>query len=133
MRFKLLFIVLSFYAICNGQQDERMSLMIFVEILNDNKEEAIFYYQNNWAAIADMGIERGWMESQQILETPYSEEEPYHLILIVTFFNEEQYDNREEPYFELKKEFGPEKFMNDKKPDEFRKELYKKRRVKHLH
>ena len=72
-------------------------------------------------------------ESYQILETPYSEEEPYHLILIVTFFNEEQYDNREEPYFELLKEIGQEKLMNDKKPDEFRKELYKKRRVRHLH
>ena len=36
-------------------------------------------------------------------------------ILIVTFFNEEQYDNREEPYFELLKEIGQEKLMNDKK------------------
>ena len=133
MRVILLLIVLSFYSICDGQQDKRMSLMIFVQVLNDNKEEAIFYYQNNWGAMAELAIERGLMESHQILETPYSEEEPYHLILIVTFFNEEQYDNREEPYFELLKEIGPEKLMNDKKPDEFRKELYKKRRVKHLH
>ena len=133
MRINLILIVLSFYSICNGQQDERMSLMIFVEVLNDNKEEAIFYYQNNWGAMAELAIERGLMESHQILETPYSEEEPYHLILIVTFFNEEQYDNREEPYFELLKEIGPEKLMNGKKPDEFRKELYKKRRVKNLH
>ena len=132
MRIKLLFILLNFYSICNGQQDERMSLMIFVEILNDNKDEAIFYYQNNWGAMAELAIERGLMESHQILETPYSEEEPYHLILIVTFYNKEQYNNREGPYFELLKEIGPEKLLNDKKPDEFRKELYKKRRVKHL-
>lgn len=106
--------------------------MIFVEILDNNKEEAIFYYQNNWGAIADLAIEKGLMESHQILETPYSKEEPYHLILIVTFFNEEQYDNRDKPYFELLKEVGPEKLLNDKTPDEFRKELHKKRRVKHL-
>ena len=111
MRIKLLFIVLSFYSICNGQQDERMSLMIFVEVLNDNKEEAIFYYQNNWGAMAELALERGLMESHQILETPYT---------------------KEEPYFELLKEIGPEKLMNEKKPDEFRMELYKKRRVKHL-
>ncbi len=133
MRIKLLLIVLSFCSICNGQHDERMSLMIFVQVLNDNKEEAIFFYQNNWGAMAELAIEKGLMESHQILETAYSEEEPYHLILIVTFFNEEQYDNREGSYFELLKEIGPEKLMNDKNPDEFRKELYKKRRVKHLH
>lgn len=133
MRIIIVLIVLSFFSICNGQDDERMSLMIFVQILNDNTEEAIFYYQNNWGAGAELAIERGWMESHQILETPYSEEEPYHLVLIVTFYNEEQYDNREGHYFEIQKELGPEKLMNDKKPDEFRKELYKKRRVRHLH
>jgi hypothetical protein len=134
MRIKILLIVLSFYSICNGQQDERISQVTFVQILNNNKEEAIFYYQNNWGVLAEMGIKKGLAESYQILETPYSEEEPFHLILIVTFFNKDQYDNRHGEHFqELLKEKGPDKLMNDKKPAEFCKVLFKKEMVKHLH
>ena len=50
----------------------------------------------------------------------------------MTFKNKEMYDNREEPFYALKKELGDVKLLNDKKPDEFRKVLFRKRRVKHL-
>ena len=48
MRIILLFFVLSSSSICIGQENEKVSLMFFVQVLNDNYEEAIFYYQNNW-------------------------------------------------------------------------------------
>ena len=31
-----------------AQQNEKQSTIDFVEILNGNTEEALFYYQNNW-------------------------------------------------------------------------------------
>ncbi len=105
MRIKLIFIVLNICSICNGQENEKISLM---------------------------ALKKGYIESFQILETPYSEEAPFHIILITTFKNKEEYDNREKGYNELIKEKGALELMNDKKPDEFRKVLFKKRIVKHL-
>lgn len=132
MKINLLLIVLSISTICNGQQNEKISIMTFIQILNGNKEEAIYYYQNNRKVIGEMSLERGLIESLQILETPYSKEEPFHIILITTFKNIEQYENREEPYYELVKEKGSLELLNDKQPDEFRKVLFRKRRVRHL-
>ncbi len=48
MRVILLFILLSSCSIRNGQENEKISIMFFIQVLNDNYEEAIFYYQNNW-------------------------------------------------------------------------------------
>ena len=132
MRIKLIFIVLSICSICNGQENEKISLMTFIQTLNGNHEEAIFYYQNNRKIIGEMALKKGYIESFQILETPYSEDAPFHIILITTFKNKEEYDNREKGYNELIKEKGHLELMNDKKPDEFRKVLFKKRMVKHL-
>jgi len=132
MRILLLFFVLSFSSICIGQENEKVSIIRFIQILNDNYEEAIYYYQNNWKVYGEISLERGLMESFQILETPYSDEEPFHIIHIMTFKNKEIYDNREKPFYALVKELGDLKLLNDKKPDEFRKVLFTKRRVKHL-
>ncbi len=132
MRVILLFILLSSCSIRNGQENEKISIMFFIQVLNDNYEEAIFYYQNNWKVTGEMALERGLIESFQMLETPYSGEEPFHIVLITTFKNKEIYDNREEPYFALVKEMGPMRLLNDKKPDEFMKVLFTKRGIKHL-
>ncbi|RLD27826.1 MAG: hypothetical protein DRI75_08535 [Bacteroidetes bacterium] len=132
MRIILLLFALTSCSICNGQENEKISIMFFVQVLNDNYEEAIFYYQNNWKVTGEMSLERGLIESFQILETPYSDEEPFHIVLIYTFKNKELYDNREEPYLALVKEMGGMRLLNDKKPDEFRKVLFRKRSVKHL-
>ena len=132
MRITLLVFVLSYCSICNGQQNERISIMTFIQIINDNHEEAVYYYKNNRKVIGEMGLKRGYIESFQILETQYSKEAPFHIILITTFENKKLYDNREEGFNELIKEKGPLKLMNNKQPDEFRKVLFNKRMVKHL-
>ena len=128
----IFFIVLCSFSICNGQENEKVSIIRFIQIVNDNYEEAIYYYQNNWKVYGEISLERGLMESFQILETPYSDEEPFHIIHIMTFKNKEIYDNREGPFYALVKELGEKKLLNEKKPEEFRKILFTKRRVKHL-
>jgi len=132
MRILLLLFVLSSSSICIGQENEKVSIMFFVQILNDNYEEAIYYYQNNWKVRGEISLERGLIESFQILEIPYSDEEPFHIVHIITFKNKEIYDNREEPFYALVKELGDLRLLNDKKPDEFRKVLFTKRNIKHL-
>lgn len=121
--------------ICNlsyGQQDAKLSTIDFVQILNDNKEEATYYYQNNWKVLRNMALKKRYIHSFQILEVPISEGEPFQLMLITTYLNEEQYKMREDHFAELIKEKGPLKLMNDKQPADFRKTLFNKEMVKHL-
>ncbi|KAA3638014.1 MAG: hypothetical protein DWQ02_05725 [Bacteroidetes bacterium] len=131
MRITLLFIILSFSSIVYAQQDDRITTIDFVQILKDNKDEAVFYYQNNWKVLRDMAVNKGYIDSYQVLETPFSETEPFHLMLITTYANEAQYDLREDHFGELIKERGDLKLLNEKKPGEFRKVLFGKDMVRH--
>lgn len=131
MRTVLLFIFFAISTVLSGQNDDRISTIDFVQILNDNKEEAIYYFQNNWALLRNMALEKGYVESFQLLETPLSEREPFQLILITTYLNKEQYDKREDHFAELIAEKGPLKLMNEKQPGDFRKTLFSKEMVRH--
>jgi len=132
MKITLLLIVLSISAVNYGQQDDRLSTVDFVQILNDNQKEAVFYYQHNWKRLRDMALAKGYIDSFQILETPYSDEESFQLMLITTYINKEQYELREVHFSELIKEKGKLELLNAKKPNQFRKTLFRKEMVRHL-
>ena len=132
MKIPLLLIILTISYFSYGQQDRKISTVDFVQIVNGNSNEAIFYYQNNWQILRDMALENGYIESFQILETEATKEEPFNLMLITTYPNKEQYDLREEHFSLLIKEKGELKLMNDMTPNEFRKTLFRKEMVKHL-
>ena len=131
MRFILALFILSFTSLSYGQLDQRISTMDFVQVLNNNKKEVTYYYQNNWKVLRDMAIKKGYIESYQVLETPFSEEQPFEIILITTYANKEQYDQREDHFQELIKEKGSLDLMNEKKPGDFRKTLFNREMVRH--
>ena len=127
--FLLLFLSIGFMAY--AQENEKVSTVDFVQVLHENKEEALFYYQNNWKVLREMAIKKGYIHSFQLLETPADEESPFHFMLITTYLNQEQYDRQEENFSELIKEKGELRLLNEKKPSEFRKILFHKGMVKH--
>ena len=114
-----------------AQQDEKISIIEFVQVVNDNSAEAKFYFQNNWKVLREMAIEKNYIDSYQLLETPASESAPFHIILMTTFLNKDQYNSREKHFTELIEEKGALRLMNEKKPGEFRKSLYSKDNVRH--
>ena len=124
-------IALSTSTICYGQSDSRITTVSFVQILNDARDEAIFYYQNNWKILREWAMERSYIHSYQLLEAPYDEEAPFELILITTYSNQEQYDLREDHFGKLIEEKGGLNLMNDKQPNDFRKVLFNKEMVRH--
>jgi hypothetical protein len=132
MKAAMILIILNLGGNCYGQQDHRVTTIDFVQIVDNNKEEAVYYFQNNWKVLRDMAIEKKYILSYQLLETPNSESEPFQLMLITTYLNEEQYMMREEHFSELIKEKGPLKLMNEKQPADFRKKLFNKEMVRHL-
>ena len=131
MKTAILLFVLGVSSISYAQNDSRITTIDFVQILNDNKAEATYYFQNNWKVLRDMAMEKGYIHSFQVLEVPLSEEEPFQLMFVTTYTNKVQYDLREDHFAELIKEKGELNLMNDKKPSEFRKSLFTKEMVRH--
>ena len=55
------------YFICQAQQSDKNSTLDFVQILNNNTEEALFYYQNNWRVLREKAMSKNYIESFQML------------------------------------------------------------------
>ncbi|TJY36434.1 hypothetical protein [Pontimicrobium aquaticum] len=131
MRTLFLFIALIIGSQTFGQIDDRISTIEFVEVLNNNKKEALYYFQNNWKVLRVKAMKKNYIHSYQLLETQKSDEAPFQLMLVTTYLNKVQYDQREDHFQELIKESGGLKLLNDKKPTEFRKSLFSKDMVRH--
>jgi len=131
MKNLFLIIVMAIGSISYGQANEKITTIEFVEILNNNKNEALFYFQNNWKVLRDKATAKNYIQSYQLLETQKSDDAPFQIILMTTYQNKKQYDQREKHFQELIKQSGGLKLLNDKKPTEFRKSLFSKDSVKH--
>ncbi|WP_179021265.1 hypothetical protein [Winogradskyella forsetii] len=132
MKFKFLFIAFLFCFISFSQTNKKITTIETVEILNGNKAEALYYFQNNWKPLRAQAEEKGYIQSYSILETSFSEATPFHFILVTTYANKAQYDNRENRFSELIKASGGLKLLNEKTPSEFRKSVFSVEKAVHL-
>lgn len=126
----LLIALLSFY-IGSSQQSTHISMIDYVQILNQNKAETLFYYQNNWQQLRIKALEKDYIESYQLLETIPTVKTPYTFILITTYKNKAQYEASEKNFQELIDASNGLKLLNSKKPSEFRKVVFQNNTVKH--
>lgn len=115
-----------------AQKNEKISMIDYVEILNNNKEEALYYYKNNWEMLRIKAIEKGFIDTYQILQTVPTKKTPFSFILITTYTNKEQYAASETNFRKIIEESNGLKLLNDKKPSEFRKVVLHNGNVKHL-
>jgi len=116
-----------------SQTDSSISTVSFVQIQDDHRAETFFYFENNWKVLRLMALKKDYIKSFQFLETPYSEDAPFHIILITTYQDSTQYNLREDHFTELIETKGPLKLLNDLKPGDFRKTLYSKEHVRAWH
>ena len=133
MRYYIIILCCTISYFSFAQHNEKQSTIDFVEILDNNTEEALFYYKNNWQQLRKKAVEGGYIHSYQMLQTEHTPDAPYHLILITTYANKEQYESREDHFNALIAASGGLKLLNDKKPTAFRKVVGGKDNVKHLH
>jgi len=132
MTLRILFLALFFPVLSYSQSNEKITTIETVEILNDNADEAIYYFENNWKKLRETAVKKGYIHSFQLLKTAYSEEAPFHIVLITTFANQKQFDDRETHFTELIKASGGLKLLNEKTPAEFRKSVFAVSGAKHL-
>ena len=114
-----------------GQQAQPISTIDFVQIVDGNEEEALYYYENNWKILREIALKRNYIASFQLMETTPSPEAPFHLMLITTYADSDQYQAREKHFEALIEEKGPLRLMNDKQPGDFRKIVFNKTGVRH--
>lgn len=131
-KFLLVFFVftINLSAIC--QNNAKLSSVDFAQVLNNNLEETRYYYQNNWKALREAAIKKGYIDSYNLLEIEPTDATPYHFILITTYANQEQFNNREAHFEELIQASGELKLLNNKEPKDFRKVLHGQDSVKNL-
>ena len=132
MKLKLLALALLFCCIGYSQNNEKITTIETVEILNNNAEEAIYYFQNNWKQLRIKAVKKGYIHSFQLLKTSYNEETPFHLMLVTTYSNKKQFEEREVHFRELIEASGDLKLLNKKEPSEFRKSVFSVEGAKHL-
>ncbi|MBV7268982.1 hypothetical protein [Winogradskyella luteola] len=132
MKIRLIIPIILFCVMCTAQIKEKITTIETIEILNNNTEEAIYYFQNNWKQLRLNAVEKGYIHSFQLMESLYTEDTPFHLLLVTTYSNKEQYESRETHFAELIKATGGLKLLNDKKPSEFRKSVFTIEDAKHL-
>ncbi|NNC70884.1 MAG: hypothetical protein HKN90_08700, partial [Flavobacteriaceae bacterium] len=61
---------------------ERISTIDFVEIIDANIEEALYYYQNNWKVLRQGALVKDYILSYQLLKTPLTDDNKFELLLI---------------------------------------------------
>lgn len=111
-----------------AQQTEKITTLDFVKIKDGHREEALYYYENNWKAFREIALERGYIAGYEILLTAADSIADFDIILITEYADSLQLQQIEERFQQVTKETRPGgiKLLNDLKPGDFRQNMYSK-------
>lgn len=109
-----------------GQTQTTVTAIDFVKIKNNNRQEAIFFYKNNWKVYRDIALEKGYIKSYKLLTTTADTTANFDLILITEYGDSLQFKLSEERFQQIIKATRPDgpKLLNELKPNDFRKNLF---------
>lgn len=97
----------------------------FVKITNERREEAIYYYENNWKAFRKAAKEKGMIDSFDLIISKSDEKLDFDIILITRFKDNSSFKKAEENFRQIIKELRPDgrKLLNEIKPSDFRENV----------
>mgnify|MGYP001627806757 CR=1 FL=1 len=125
---KLLFLLVSLSV--GSVSAQEVSIIDFVKTIDNNNEEMIYYYENNWKILRDIALQRGYIHSYELMKTEPDSLADFDVILITRYKNEKQYQQGEERFQQIikerNKEYGGVRLLNELKPGEFRKNVFHK-------
>lgn len=102
---------------------QEISTMDFVKTVDENREELIYYYENNWKVLRDIALEKGYIESYELMTILEGSTSGFDVILVTRYKNEDEFNKAEERFQAIIEEVqksGGLKLLNDLKPGEFR-------------
>jgi thiol-disulfide isomerase/thioredoxin len=98
----------------------------FVKIVSGRRQEAVFFYENNWKVYRDEAVRRGIIDSYELVEASSEKNADFDLMLVTRYRGKEQQQASEKNFEPILKELRPNgpKLLNALKPEEFRKNLF---------
>ena len=123
-------IVFVFAILSVGHTQTSISVFDFIKIKNNKRQEAIYYYENNWKVYRDIAWQKGFIKSYTLLSVlPDTTAENFNLILVTEYADSLQLKLSEERFNAIIKSTrpnGPE-LLNELKPGDFRENVFFKR------
>lgn len=118
--------LLLFSNCCFGQNAATITTIDFVKIKQNKRQEALFYYENNWKVYRDIALEKGCINAYQLLTTSADTTANFDLILITVYADSIQYKLNEGRFQEIIQATRPDgpKLLNNFKPNEFRQNVF---------
>ena len=97
----------------------------FVKIKDGKRDEAIYFYENNWRFYRAEAVKRGVIDSYELIDARSDKDAAFDLILITRYRGEDQFNNREAAFEPIIKQLTPNgPFLKfNSKPDEFRENV----------
>lgn len=98
----------------------------FVKVKDGKRDEARYYYENNWRFYRAEAVKRGVIDSFEYTDVTSGNDNAFDIILITRYRGEDQFKNSEAAFAPIINELTPNgPFLKGKsKPDEFRKVVY---------
>jgi hypothetical protein len=126
MKNLLLVALLLFSNISFGQTQTTITTIDFVKIKNNKRQEALFYYENNWKVFRDIALEKGYIKSYKLLTTTADTTANFDLILMTEYTDSSQYKLSEERFQKIIDYVRPDgsKLLNELKSNDFRENLF---------
>jgi len=103
---------------------QEVSVIDFVRTVDNNREELVFYYENNWKTLRDIALKKGFIHSYELLISETDSVTNFDVILITRYKSEEQFNQGEERFQKIIRErnqkYGGIRLLNELKPTQFR-------------
>lgn len=112
-----------------GQSQQTITVIDFVKIKNDKRQEAIFFYENNWKVYRDIALKKGVIKSYKLLTTSADTTANFDLMLITEYADSAQFKLSEERFQKIINTIAPKgpKLLNELKPKDFRTNVFLKK------
>ena len=98
----------------------------FIKVKDGKRDEARYYYENNWRFYRAEALKRGLIDSYEYIDATSEKDSTFDIILITRFRGEDQFKNAEKAFEPIIKELtpnGPFLRMNST-PDDFRQVVF---------
>ncbi len=109
-----------------AQSETTITIIDFVKIKNNKRQETLFFYENNWKVYRDIALQSGYIKSYKLLTTSADSTANFDLILITEYTDSVQFRLSEERYQKIMKATRPDgpKLLNALKPADFRQNVF---------
>ena len=122
-------ILLTFFflveGLMSGYTQHSISAIDFVRIKNNKRQEAIYFYENNWKVYRDIALSKGFIKSYKLLLALPDTSVNFDLMLITEYTDSLQLKLSEERFQQIIKDVRPggPKLLSEIKPNDFRQNV----------